>query len=43
MKAYRREKKKEKKRKACALDDAQEVDPEMARLMGFGGFGGGKK
>lgn len=43
MKAYRREKKKDKKRKTTALDGAGEVDPEMAKLMGFGGFGSSKK
>ncbi|XP_035683016.1 zinc finger matrin-type protein 2-like [Branchiostoma floridae] len=44
MKEYRKEKKKEKKRKA---DDAglneDEIDPEMAAMMGFSGFGGSKK
>ena len=44
MKEYRREKKKEnKKRKAEALADGNEMDPEMAKIMGFGGFSSSKK
>ncbi|XP_018019860.1 zinc finger matrin-type protein 2 [Hyalella azteca] len=42
MRAYRREKKKDKKRKTAPTEES-EVDPEMAKLMGFGGFGSSKK
>lgn len=37
--------KKKKKQEVEEEDDvgAEEVDPEMAAMMGFGGFGGGKK
>eukprot|EP00899_Mesostigma_viride_P003099 jgi/Mesvir1/12790/Mv22841-RA.1 len=42
----RKKEKKEKKRdkqEAPPADDLEGVDPEMAALMGFGGFGGSKK
>lgn len=42
MKEYRREKRKEKKRKGKD-DSEEEIDPEMAAIMGFGGFGSQKK
>lgn len=42
LKEYRREKRKEKKRKAHEAFDG-DVDPEMASIMGFSGFGGSKK
>lgn len=40
---YRREKKKEKKRKDDSEDAIQGMDPEMAAIMGFGGFGSSSK
>jgi len=45
LKEYRKEKRKDKKRKAQdALDDDDEDgDPDMAAMMGFSGFGKGKK
>lgn len=47
VKEYRKEKRKERKRKAANDDDDfdidQGMDPEMAALMGFSGFGGSKK
>jgi len=43
-KAYRRDKRKEKKKKAVAEEEgAGGMDPEMAKLMGFGGFGGSRR
>ncbi|GMT21044.1 hypothetical protein PFISCL1PPCAC_12341, partial [Pristionchus fissidentatus] len=39
-KAVKRENRKRKKEKE---DAAEEMDPEMAAMMGFGGFGGSKK
>ena len=46
-KEYKREKRRERKRKARADDDLEEeeggVDPEMAAMMGFSGFGTKKK
>lgn len=45
-KEYKREKRRERKRKARADDDIDEeggVDPEMAAMMGFSGFGTKKK
>jgi U4/U6.U5 tri-snRNP component SNU23 len=44
-KEYKREKRKEKKRKnGEALEEVMgAVDPDMAALMGFSGFGQGKK
>ena len=47
-KEYKREKRRERKRKARADDDIEEeegggVDPEMAAMMGFSGFGTKKK
>ncbi|KAG8199689.1 hypothetical protein JTE90_022139 [Oedothorax gibbosus] len=42
LKEYRREKRKERKRKAVgSIDD--EVDPDMASIMGFSGFTSSKK
>lgn len=45
MKEYRKEKRKERKRKAKGevSDEEEAVDPEMAALMGFTGFGSQKK
>ena len=45
MREYRKEKRKERKRKANNDDfDIDEgMDPEMAAMMGFSGFGGTKK
>ena len=44
QKAYRRDKRKDRKRKA---DDSGEgtsgMDPDMAAIMGFAGFGGSAK
>jgi len=42
LKAYRREKRKAKKRK-IEEELSSDVDPQMASLMGFGGFGSSKK
>jgi len=42
MKEYRKEKKKEKKKKKRALEE-EDVDNEMAKLMGFKKFGSSKK
>lgn len=42
QKAYRKEKRKEKKRKHEETDVGG-MDPAMAELMGFSGFGGSKK
>ncbi|XP_030459792.1 uncharacterized protein LOC115680180 [Syzygium oleosum] len=41
-KRQKREKKKEKK-KEKALEEEPEMDPEVAAMMGFGGFGSSKK
>lgn len=45
VKEYRREKRQEKKRKANEAfdDDPDGVDPDMAAMMGFTGFGAAKK
>ncbi|XP_065885453.1 zinc finger matrin-type protein 2-like [Dysidea avara] len=44
VKEYRKEKRKERKRKPRDDDDLDEgMDPEMAAMMGFSGFGGSKK
>jgi len=45
VKAYRREKRKEKKKKSGGAEEegAGGMDPEMAKLMGFGGFGGSRR
>ncbi|KAF4528379.1 hypothetical protein B566_EDAN016913 [Ephemera danica] len=42
LKEYRKERRKERKRK---LEEAEEqaIDPEMAAIMGFSGFGSSKK
>ena len=45
-KEYRRDRKQEKKRKVEeeeAQDDTDGMDPDMAAMMGFGGFGSSKK
>ncbi|KAI3953974.1 hypothetical protein MKW98_017798, partial [Papaver atlanticum] len=42
-KRQRREKKKEKKREKSKEEESEEVDPDVAELMGFGGFGSSKK
>lgn len=41
MKEYQKEKKKDKRRKVDGED--QGLDPDMAAMMGFSGFGGSKK
>jgi U4/U6.U5 tri-snRNP component SNU23 len=41
QKAYRRDKRKDRKRKAQG--DIDEGDPDMAAVMGFSGFGTTKK
>ncbi|XP_067948126.1 zinc finger matrin-type protein 2-like [Watersipora subatra] len=44
QKAYRREKRKEKKRQHSSISGEDGgMDPEMAALMGFSGFGGSSK
>ncbi|XP_065174159.1 zinc finger matrin-type protein 2 [Atheta coriaria] len=43
LKEYRREKRKESKRKIDEVDDSGEVNDEMAAIMGFSGFGTSKK
>ncbi|XP_076045580.1 zinc finger matrin-type protein 2 [Oratosquilla oratoria] len=45
LKEYRREKRKDKKRKADSMDEdmAATMDPEMAKIMGFSGFSSSKK
>ena len=54
MKAYRREKRRERKKRGRWGEDTktggdeaeaeeETVDPEMAAMMGFSGFGGTKK
>ena len=47
MKEYRREKRRERKKRGRgqeeATDEGEELDPEMAAVMGFSGFGGTKK
>ena len=48
QKAYRREKRKERKRKHNSVDDESGggsggMDPDMAAMMGFSGFGGSSK
>ena len=49
QKAYRREKRKERKRKHNSIDDESGgggsggMDPDMAAMMGFSGFGGSSK
>ena len=43
QKVYRREKRKERKRKATDDLDGAEMDPDMAAIMGFSGFGTSKK
>jgi len=44
LKAYRKERKKDKKRKASEYEEeGSGMDPEMAKMMGFSGFGTSKK
>lgn len=47
LKEYRREKRKERKRKADSSIDEDMgtggMDPEMAKIMGFSGFSSSKK
>ena len=45
LKRARKERKQAKKQKAETGNDdaADEIDPELAAMMGFGGFGGGAK
>ncbi|XP_043711723.1 zinc finger matrin-type protein 2 isoform X2 [Telopea speciosissima] len=42
-KRQRRERKKEKKKEKAAEEETEEGDPDVAALMGFGGFGSSKK
>nr|XP_034584906.1 zinc finger matrin-type protein 2 isoform X2 [Setaria viridis] len=42
-KRQRKEKKKEKKREQAAQHEPEDVDPDIAAMMGFGGFGSSKK
>ncbi|CAH1777747.1 unnamed protein product [Owenia fusiformis] len=43
QRAYRREKRKAQKRKADDTETGGNMDPDMAALMGFSGFGSSKK
>lgn len=43
MKEYRRDKRKERKRKERPDEEEEDVDPELAAMMGFGGFGAKRK
>ncbi|XP_064608938.1 zinc finger matrin-type protein 2-like [Liolophura sinensis] len=43
QKAYKKEKRKDRKRKADSDIDGGEMDPDMAAVMGFSGFGSSKK
>ncbi|CAL9207538.1 unnamed protein product [Musa hybrid cultivar] len=42
-KRLRREKKKEKKKEKAAQEEVDDVDPDVAAMMGFGGFRSSKK
>ncbi|TVU50464.1 hypothetical protein EJB05_01836 [Eragrostis curvula] len=42
-KRQRKEKKKEKKKELAAQHEPEDVDPDIAAMMGFGGFGSSKK
>ncbi|TVU41357.1 hypothetical protein EJB05_14865, partial [Eragrostis curvula] len=42
-KRQRKEKKKEKKKELAAQHESEDVDPDIAAMMGFGGFGSSKK
>ncbi|KMT13824.1 hypothetical protein BVRB_4g076700 [Beta vulgaris subsp. vulgaris] len=42
-KRQRRERKKEKKKEKAAGEEEPEMDPDVAAMMGFGGFGSSKK
>ncbi|XP_047339255.1 zinc finger matrin-type protein 2 isoform X1 [Impatiens glandulifera] len=42
-KRLKREKKKEKKKEKSAEEETPELDPDVAAMMGFGGFGTSKK
>ncbi|PWZ41515.1 hypothetical protein Zm00014a_022259 [Zea mays] len=42
-KRQRKEKKKEKKREQATQHEPEDVDPDIAAMMGFGGFGSSKK
>ncbi|XP_042516251.1 zinc finger matrin-type protein 2-like [Macadamia integrifolia] len=42
-KRQRRERKKEKKKEKAAEEETEEGDPDVAAMMGFGGFGSSKK
>ncbi|XP_072967449.1 uncharacterized protein [Typha angustifolia] len=42
-KRQRRERKKEKKKEKAAEDEPEDVDPDVAAMMGFGGFRSSKK
>ncbi|XP_074558138.1 uncharacterized protein LOC141814039 [Curcuma longa] len=42
-KRLRRERKKEKKKEKAAQEETEDVDPDMAAMMGFGGFKSSKK
>ncbi|KAM0857437.1 hypothetical protein ACQ4PT_048478 [Festuca glaucescens] len=42
-KRQRREKKKEKKKEQAGPNEPEDIDPDVAAMMGFGGFGTSKK
>lgn len=42
-KRQRRERKKEKKKEKAAQDESEDIDPDVAAMMGFGGFRSSKK
>ncbi|XP_008652445.2 zinc finger matrin-type protein 2-like [Zea mays] len=42
-KRQRKEKKKEKKREQATQHEPEDVDPDIAAMIGFGGFGSSKK
>ncbi|KAJ6876639.1 zinc finger matrin-type protein 2 [Populus alba x Populus x berolinensis] len=42
-KRQRRERKKEKKKEKAAEEEEGDIDPDIAAMMGFGGFGSSKK
>ncbi|XP_037087096.1 zinc finger matrin-type protein 2-like [Pollicipes pollicipes] len=43
QKEYRRERRKDKKRRTADAADDEPVNPQLAAMMGFSGFGGAKK
>ncbi|EMS55258.1 hypothetical protein TRIUR3_14477 [Triticum urartu] len=42
-KRQRREKKKEKKKEQAGQNEPEDIDPDVAAMMGFGGFGTSSK